>query len=85
MCAAFAAIVLTIASIIASGLVQTAMQYLSTLGFVLAWAATSAGIYSRSAQWLKDTCLKAVKWWAFIFVPVAVINLFQAAGQTAGV
>ncbi|WP_156365214.1 hypothetical protein [Sciscionella sediminilitoris] len=81
---AFVAIALTIASIMAGGMVQTTMQYLSTLGFVLAWAATSAGIYSRSAQWLRDTCLKSVKWWAFVFVPVAVINLFQAAGQATG-
>ncbi|NKY86366.1 hypothetical protein [Nocardia veterana] len=54
---------------------QSILQYVATLGFVLAWAATSAGVYSRSETWLKGACLKALKWWAGIFVPVALLNL----------
>ncbi|WP_181063393.1 hypothetical protein [Nocardia nova] len=47
----------------------------ATLGFVLAWAATSAGVSGRSETWLKGACLKALKWWAGIFVPVGLLNL----------
>ncbi len=54
---------------------QTVLQYVATLGFVLAWAATSAGLYGRSETWLKGACLKSLKWWAGIFVPVGLLNL----------
>lgn len=69
------AIVFTIVAILTRDTAQSILQYVATLGFVLAWAATSAGVYSRSETWLKGACLKALKWWAGIFVPVALLNL----------
>ncbi|WP_154676110.1 hypothetical protein [Amycolatopsis benzoatilytica] len=69
------AIALTGIAVLVDGAAQTVLQYLATLGFVLAWAATSAGIYSRSEAWLKGACLKSLKWWFSIFVPVGVLNL----------
>jgi hypothetical protein len=69
-------LLLTLVSIMVNGLVQAALQYLATLGFVLAWAATSAGIYQRRGEWLQGTCIKALKWWGYIFVPVGAANLF---------
>lgn len=78
-----AAILLTVISVVADGPAQTVLQYLATLGFVLAWAATNSGIYGRSADWLRGACLKSVKWWSFIFVPVGVLNLvFTVANKT---
>ncbi|MBB4689304.1 hypothetical protein [Amycolatopsis jiangsuensis] len=69
------AIVLTVVAIPLSGLAQTILQYLATLGFVLAWAATYSGLYTRSATWLRGACVKAAKWWALTFVPVGLANL----------
>jgi hypothetical protein len=77
------AIVCTLISVLLDGMPQTIFQYVATLGFVLAWAATSSGIYARSETWLKGACLKGVKWWAGIFVPVGLLNLlFTAANKT---
>ncbi|WP_146102141.1 hypothetical protein [Nocardia nova] len=69
------AIVFTITAILLRDTAQTVFQYVATLGFVLAWAATSAGVYGRSETWLKGACLKSLKWWAGIFVPVGLLNL----------
>jgi hypothetical protein len=60
------------------GAVRVVLQYVSTLALVVAWAATSAGFFRRDDSWIPDACVTAVKWWARIFVPVAVINLFFA-------
>ncbi|MGK3204330.1 hypothetical protein [Amycolatopsis sp. MEPSY49] len=83
MTAFVSAIVLTGVAVLLDGAPQTILQYLATLGFVLAWAATSSGIYSRSETWLRGACLKSLKWWSFIFVPVGVLNLvFTVANKT---
>lgn len=75
--AAFAlALALSSLAILLVGTAQTVVQYLSVLGFVLAWAAISSGTYHRSTAWFRGACLKALKWWAVIFVPVGVLNLF---------
>jgi hypothetical protein len=50
-------------------------QWGAILGFVLAWAAISKGVYQRKDDWLGGTCLAALKWWAWAFVPVAVVGL----------
>ncbi|WP_432845384.1 hypothetical protein ACQPXB_30980 [Amycolatopsis sp. CA-161197] len=83
MVAFVAAIVLTGVAVLVSGAAQTVLQYLATLGFVLAWAATSSGIYSRSETWLRGACLKGLKWWFFTFVPVAVLNLVFTVANSA--
>ncbi|WP_282781947.1 MULTISPECIES: hypothetical protein [unclassified Nocardia] len=70
------AIVITLIAVALSGNVATYAQYVATLGFVLAWAATSSGIYERNPNWFTVTCRKAVRWWALFFVPVALVNLF---------
>jgi hypothetical protein len=54
---------------------RAAVEWVATLGFVLAWAAVSSGIYCKSDDWLIGACLKNLKWWAIIFVPVAILNL----------
>jgi len=69
------AVIVTIISTLLSGISQAILQWVATLAFVLAWAATSAGIYNKRTTWLNGTCLIALKWWAFIFVPVAAVNL----------
>ena len=74
-------LVLTLIAILLRGYPQTALQYAATLGFVLAWAAISSGAYQRQDTWLRGACMKTVKWWAMIFVPVGVINLFFALGS----
>ncbi|WP_158684416.1 hypothetical protein [Amycolatopsis orientalis] len=78
-----AAILLTAAAVLVDGAAQTVLQYLATLGFVLAWAATNSGIYRRSANWLKGACLKSLKWWLSIFVPVGVLNLVFTVANKA--
>ncbi|SEC39079.1 hypothetical protein SAMN04489729_1457 [Amycolatopsis lurida] len=84
MVAFIAAIALTAVAVLLDGTAQTVLQYLATLGFVLAWAATSSGICSRSSNWLRGACLKSLKWWFFIFVPVAVLNLvFTVVNKTS--
>ncbi|QYN20887.1 hypothetical protein [Amycolatopsis sp. DSM 110486] len=55
------AIVLTSVAILVSGAAQTVLQYLATLGFVLAWAATCSGVYNRGEPWLRGACLKSLK------------------------
>lgn len=72
---------LTIPAIVVHDPVRTALQYLATLGFVLAWAATDSGIYRRRADWLRGACLKSLKWWLWVFVPVGVAILFFAAAN----
>lgn len=83
--AAFAtAILLTALAVLLDGTSQTVLQYLATLGFVLAWAATSSGIYGRSETWLRGACLKGLKWWLLIFAPVGILNLlFTLANKGA--
>jgi hypothetical protein len=49
------------------------VQWGAILGFVLAWAAISKGVYQRKDDWLGGTCLAALTWWAF--VPVALVGL----------
>lgn len=79
-----AATATTLLGALLEGAPETILHYLATLGFVLAWAATSAGIYARSETWLRHTCLKALKWWLSIFVPVGVLNLlFIMANNTS--
>lgn len=51
------------------------VQWVAVLGFVLAWAAISRGVYHRKPDWLSSTCLTTVKWWAMVFVPVAAVAL----------
>jgi hypothetical protein len=67
-------LVCTVVSIPLDGMGQASAQYLAVLAFVLAWAAVNSGLYKREDDWLREACYKAVKWWLFIFVPVAVIN-----------
>ncbi|MGH3721458.1 MAG: hypothetical protein ACRDRI_21940 [Pseudonocardiaceae bacterium] len=62
-------------SILMHGNFRTVTQWMATLGFVLAWAAASSGIYQKNDGWFSGACLKSLKWWATIFVPVAIINL----------
>lgn len=50
-------------------------QWAAILGFTLAWAAISQGVYRGKPNWLNGTCLAALKWWTWTFVPVAVIGL----------
>ncbi|MGH3963632.1 MAG: hypothetical protein ACRDRY_10315 [Pseudonocardiaceae bacterium] len=50
-------------------------QWAAILGFILAWAAISRGIYQKKEDWLGGTCLAALKWWAWTFVPVAAVGL----------
>jgi hypothetical protein len=57
---------------------RAVVQWVATLGFVLAWAAVSVGIYQKNNDWLSGACLKSLKWWAIIFVPVAALNLVFA-------
>ena len=73
------AIVLALVAVLLGGVPQTIMQYLATLGFVLAWAATYSGLYLRSVNWLRGACWKAAKWWAVTFVPVGFLNLWFTA------
>ncbi|MEU7813869.1 hypothetical protein [Pseudonocardia sp. NPDC049154] len=78
--AAFAlAIAATLVSITLDDAAQAALQWVATFFFVVAWAAVSAGIYQRDQGWVRGAARKAVKWWIFIFVPVAVANLIFAA------
>lgn len=51
------------------------VQWVAVLGFVLAWAAISRGVYHRRPDWLSSTCLVTAKWWATLFVPVAAATL----------
>lgn len=69
------ALLLTLMAVLVRGTAQTVVQYLATLGFVLAWAAISSGAYQRSTTWLRGACLKTFRWWALIFVPVGFLNL----------
>lgn len=66
-------------SILFEGPWQAAFQWLATLTLVVAWAAVNAGIYDRADDWIRRACVKALKWWAYIFAPVAIANLVFAA------
>jgi hypothetical protein len=44
------AVALTLVAVVLNGLSQTVLQYLATLGFVLAWAATSSGLAGRGSD-----------------------------------
>ncbi|WP_406629212.1 hypothetical protein [Amycolatopsis sp. WGS_07] len=83
MIAFVTAILLTGTAVLADGPTQTVLQYLATLGFVLAWAATNSGIYRRSTNWLRGACLQSLKWWSSIFVPVGVLNLVFTVANKA--
>lgn len=75
----FVALGVTGISILLHGNFQATAQWVATLGFVLAWVAVSSGIYHKSDDWLFGTCLKSLKWWAIIFVPVGILNLVFVA------
>ncbi|QRP49363.1 hypothetical protein [Amycolatopsis sp. FDAARGOS 1241] len=77
------AIMLTGVAVAVDGVAQTVLQYVATLGFVPAWAATRAGICSRGEAWLRGAWLKSLKWWLFIFVPVGVLNLVFTVANTS--
>ena len=66
-------------SVVLDGPWQAAFQWIATLTLVVAWAAVTVGVYQRSDDWVRRACVKALKWWAFIFVPVAIMNLVFAA------
>ncbi len=68
-------------SILLHGNLQATVQWVATLGFVLAWAAVSSGIYQKNDGWFSGACLKSLKWWAVIFVPVAALNLAFAVSN----
>ena len=79
-----AALILTLVAILLTGQTQANAQWLATLAFVLAWAAAYSGIFQGKEDWRRNACIKAARWWAIIFVPVALANLFFAArGQAA--
>lgn len=73
------AIVVTSIAILLDDAAQAALQWVATLFFVVAWAAVCAGIYKRDGEWVRGAAWKAIKWWLFIFVPVAAANLVFAA------
>lgn len=62
-----------------NGQPQATLQWLATLAFVLAWAAAYAGIIQGKDDWRRGACVKAGRWWAIIFIPVTLANLFFAA------
>jgi hypothetical protein len=70
------ALLTTLISVFLRAAPQSAAQWVATLGFVLAWAAVSSGVYQKSDEWLYGACAKSLKWWGFFFVPVAILNLF---------
>lgn len=77
-----AGLLLTLVSVVVSDIWVPVAQWLATLGFVVAWAAISSGVYLREELWLGRACMKSFKWWAYIFVPVAVLNIaFTIANQ----
>lgn len=79
-----AALLVTILAVLFDGQAQSNLQWLATLAFVLAWASAYAGIFQARDDWRSGACIKAARWWAMIFVPVAIANLFFAAvNQTA--
>jgi len=74
-----AALLLTLAAaIITDGTAQATAQWISTLGFICAWAALRTGVYSRDEEWLSSAVYKSLKWWLFTFAPVGFINLIFA-------
>ena len=74
-----AALALTAVAILVDGQAQSNVPWLATLAFVLAWASAYAGIFKVEDDWRRGACIKPARWWAIIFVPVAVANLFFAA------
>jgi hypothetical protein len=75
------ALLSTLVSVLLNGAAQAVVQWIATLGFVVAWAAVNSGIYHRHFDWLDYACVKAAKWWATIFAPVVLINLVFAAAN----
>lgn len=71
----FFALLVTLISVFLHATRRSVAQWVATLGFVLAWAAVSSGVYHKSNEWLFGTCVKSLKWWGFFFVPVAILNL----------
>lgn len=59
---------------------QSLAQWLGTLGFVIAWSGLSAGIWQQREDWLSGACWKALKWWLTVFLPIALLNLFNLLG-----
>ncbi len=79
----FLALGLTGLSILVHGNFRAMAQWAATLGFVIAWAAVSAGIYQKNDDWLSGACFKSLKWWGIIFVPVGILNLVFAVANNA--
>lgn len=77
----FLALGLTGISVLLHGNFRAVAQWAATLGFVLAWAAVSSGVYHKSDDWLFGACLKNLKWWTIIFVPVGILNLVFAVAN----
>ena len=78
----FCALLATLISVFLHGAPRSAAQWVATLGFVLAWAAVSAGVYQKREDWLSGTLTKNLKWWALFFVPVAILNLIFMVADT---
>ncbi|MHA6793765.1 hypothetical protein ACVGVM_09650 [Pseudonocardia bannensis] len=73
------AIVATLVAIILNDAAQAVLQWIATFFFVVAWAPVSVGIYQRDEGWIRGAAWKAIRWWLFIFAPVALANLIFAA------
>jgi hypothetical protein len=54
------ALLTTLISVFLRAAPQPAAQWVATLGFVLAWAAVSSGVYQKSDEWLYGTCTKSL-------------------------
>ena len=54
---------------------RSVLQWVATLGFILAWAFVSRGVYHRRSNWLGSSVRSGLKWWLLTFVPVAATSL----------
>lgn len=71
----FVAILATGVAVLLPTAPQAITQWAAILGFTLAWAAISQGVYRGKPNWMSGTCLAALKWWTWTFVPVTAIGL----------